>query len=83
MLTEDAQVHSFSTRQLWAPSVNISVEYLELPDHDSMNNPSVTLRSDLWLSVANVTPRYGVLHYHIVKLKTCPRGGVNLALLWI
>ena len=23
-----------STRQLWAPSVNISVEYPELPDHD-------------------------------------------------
>ena len=40
MLTEGAQVDSSSTCQLWAPSVNISVEYPELPDHDSMNNPS-------------------------------------------
>ena len=42
MLTEVAQVDSSSTRQLWAPSVNISVEYPELPDHDSMNNPLVS-----------------------------------------
>ena len=27
----------FLTCQLWAPSVNISVEYPALPDHDSMN----------------------------------------------
>ena len=41
MLTEGAQVDSSLTRQLWAPSVNISVEYPELPDHGSMNNPSM------------------------------------------
>ena len=46
MLTEGAQVDSSSTRQLWAPSVNISVEYPELPDHDSMNNPSVWVQGD-------------------------------------
>ena len=43
MLTEGAQVDSSSTRQLSAPLVNISVEYPELPDHDSMNNPSLFL----------------------------------------
>ena len=42
MLTEDAKVDSSSTRQLLASSVNISAEYPALPDHDSMNNPSVS-----------------------------------------
>ena len=41
MLTEDAKVDSSSTRQLLPSSVNISAEYPALPDHDSMNNPSV------------------------------------------
>ena len=41
MLTEDAKVDSSSTRQLLRSSVNISAEYPALPDHDSMNNPSV------------------------------------------
>ena len=42
MLTRVAKVDSSSTRQLLAPSVNISAGYLALPDHDSMNNPSVS-----------------------------------------
>ena len=41
MLIEDAKVDSSSTRQLLPSSVNISAEYPALPDHDSMNNPSV------------------------------------------
>ena len=41
MLTEDAKVDSSSTRQLLPSSVNISAEYPALPDHDSMNNPSI------------------------------------------
>ena len=41
MLTEDAKVDSSSTRQLLPSSVNISAEYPALPDHDSMNNPSL------------------------------------------
>ena len=41
MLTEDAKVDSSSTHQLLPSSVNISAEYPALPDHDSMNNPSV------------------------------------------
>ena len=41
MLTIVAKVDSSSTRQLLAPSVNISAGYPALPDHDSMNNPSV------------------------------------------
>ena len=41
MLTEDAKVDLSSTRQLLPSSVNISAEYPALPDHDSMNNPSV------------------------------------------
>ena len=48
MLTEDAKVDSSSTRQLLPSSVNMSAEYPALPDHDSMNNPSVLLR---WLSL--------------------------------
>ena len=55
MLTEGARVDSSSTRQLWAPSVNISVEYPELPDHDSMNNPSVF--SNLKISNKNTKVR--------------------------
>ena len=47
MLTRVAKVDSSSTRQLLAPSVNISVGYPALPDHDSMNNPSVPL-SQSW-----------------------------------
>ena len=47
MLTEGTRVDSSSTRQLWSPSVNISVEYPELPDHDSMNNPSLFCSSPL------------------------------------
>ena len=43
MLTEDAKVDSSSTRQLLPSSVNISAEYPALPDHDSMNNPSILL----------------------------------------
>ena len=42
MLTEDAKVDSSSTRQLLPSSVNISAEYPALPDHDSMNNPSIS-----------------------------------------
>ena len=42
MLTEDAKVDSSSTRQLLPSSVNISAEYPALPDHDSMNNPSLS-----------------------------------------
>ena len=42
MLTEDAKVDSSSTHQLLPSSVNISAEYPALPDHDSMNNPSVS-----------------------------------------
>ena len=41
MLTKGAKVDRSLTRQLWAPSVNISAAYPTLPDHDSMNNPSV------------------------------------------
>ena len=41
MLTEDAKVDSSSTRQLIPSSVNISAGYPALPDHDSMNNPSI------------------------------------------
>ena len=41
MLTEGAKVDSSSTRQLLPSSVNISAEYPALPDHDSMNNPSI------------------------------------------
>ena len=41
MLTEDAKVDSSSTHQLLPSSVNISPEYPALPDHDSMNNPSL------------------------------------------
>ena len=41
MFTEDTKVDSSSTRQLLPSSVNISAEYPALPDHDSMNNPSV------------------------------------------
>ena len=41
MLTRVAKVDSSSTRQLLAPSVNISAGYPALPDHDSMNNPSI------------------------------------------
>ena len=41
MLTEDAKVDSSSTRQLLPSSVNIEAEYPALPDHDSMNNPSI------------------------------------------
>ena len=33
--------HGEATCQLSAPSVNISAKYLALPDHDSMNNPSI------------------------------------------
>ena len=40
MSTGGAKVDSSSTRQAWAPSVNISAEYPALPDHDSMDNPS-------------------------------------------
>ena len=45
MLTEDAKVDSSSTRQLLPSSVNISAEYPALPDHDSMNNPSISQHS--------------------------------------
>ena len=41
ILTKVAQVDLSSTLQLWAPSVNISATYQALPDHDSMNSPSV------------------------------------------
>ena len=41
MLTEHAKVDSSSTRQLLPSSVNISAKYPALPDHDSMNNPSI------------------------------------------
>ena len=41
MLIEGAKVDLSSTRRLWGPLVNISAEYPALPDHDSMNNPSV------------------------------------------
>ena len=41
-MTEDAKVDSSSTRQLLPSSVNISAEYPALPDHDSMNNPSIS-----------------------------------------
>ena len=44
MLTEDAKVDSSLTRQLLPSSVNISAEYPALPDHDSMNNPSLPAR---------------------------------------
>ena len=47
MLTEDAKVDSSSTRQLLPSSVNISAEYPALPDHDSMNNPSIWMRYSL------------------------------------
>ena len=41
ILTENAKVDSSSTHQLLPSSVNISAEYPALPDHDSMNNPSI------------------------------------------
>ena len=41
MLTEDAKVDLSSTRQLLPSSVNISAEYPALPDHNSMNKPSI------------------------------------------
>ena len=46
MLTEGAKVELSSTRQLWASSVNISAEYSVLPDHGSMNNPSIHVQVD-------------------------------------
>ena len=62
MLTEDAKVDSSSTRQLLPSSVNISAEYPALPDHDSMNNPSICyvgiIKTEIflwivtWLSIA-------------------------------
>ena len=42
MLTEGAKVDESKTRQILPSSVNISAEYPALPDHDSMNNPSVS-----------------------------------------
>ena len=44
MLTMVAKVDSSLTCQLLAPSVNISAAYLALPDHDSMNNPSIGVK---------------------------------------
>ena len=41
VLTEDAKVDSSSTRQHLPSSDIISAEYPALPDHDSMNNPSI------------------------------------------
>ena len=43
MLTRVAKVDSSLTRQLLAPSVNISAEYPALPDHDSMNRPNPSI----------------------------------------
>ena len=45
MLMNGAKVDLPLTCQLSAPLVNISAEYPALPDHDSMNNPSVTLEN--------------------------------------
>ena len=36
---------SMSNRQLWELFVNISAEYTVLPDHDSMNKPSISVSS--------------------------------------
>ena len=49
MLTEDAKVDSSSARQLLPSSVNISAEYPALPDHDSMNNPSLCEVTVWWI----------------------------------
>ena len=43
MLTRVAKVDSSSTRQLLASSVNISARYAALPDHNSMNYPSLCI----------------------------------------
>ena len=51
MLTEDAKVDSSSTCQLLPSSVNISAEYPALPDHDSMNNPSILLITSCDISI--------------------------------
>ena len=51
MLTEDAKVDSSSTRQLLPSSVNISAEYPALPDHDSMNNPSILTNGSISLTI--------------------------------
>ena len=57
MLTEDAKVDSSSTRQLLPSSVNISAEYPALPDHDSMNNPSIKCTANVIGPTTTITSK--------------------------
>ena len=75
MLTEDAKVDSSSTRQLLPSSVNISAEYPALPDHDSMNNPSIDTKvsfrdnADLIQPYELINLVHGLYSFHVFSLQ--------------